>query len=853
MDRAEPARQRFALDALHVFALCGFAVAQPVYDLIGQNAEFFVAHRLGPAGILAFVAALSLGLPALLVLVEALALRLGPAVQRIVHVVLVFALATAFLAPLLNRASALPGYAPLGAAVVLGALATALYVRSGPVRSFVTVLSPGIVAFPVLFLLFTPVSSLLAPRAADASGRVAVRNPVPIVLIILDEFEAGSLLDENKDIDAVRFPNFAGLARDGWWFPHATTAWPETKRAVPAILTGLSPKEPKAVPTLQSQPNNLFTWLRGAYRFNAAETLTSLCPEDLCAAADPGERTGFDGRLFLSDLSVIYLHVILPPAVAQTRLPAMDTGWKGFTKPGHDGHDDAPAAAGKRADKRISAYRDRGDRFSAFIEGIRRGEANTLHFLHILLPHVKYTYLPSGANYQGDDTEGLLDKGLPDRVWTDDELLPALAYQRFLLQVGFVDTLVGRLVQRLKSEGLYDSALVIITSDHGKSFRPGQPKRLLTAENASDVLQVPLFVKLPGQSGGQRIERPVSTVDILPTIAQVIGADVPWQTDGRSLVDPSSPNRETIELRALDHLREPMRFAAADLTSYPRLRWKLETFGSRTPLARTAITARHSELLGAPISALTVTEAEPELTFASEQVGLFADVQPGSGVLPAHLRGEILGLPPGPPLEIAVAVNGRIEVVTRTTAWTNKPHYVSAMIPEPAFQPGPNALEVFKIRQAGGKVVLSPIPLPAQHEFKLARDEAGQETLVASTGQALPLRQDAVKGYLDRISSPARLYQLTGWAVDAAKRKPAAAVVVFSEGKQVYSGRTGGSRPDLVKFFGAGSVLESGFRLTVPKAALTNPASLRIFGISEDGVAGELTIDDAVRSSLENS
>jgi hypothetical protein len=75
--------------------------------------------------------------------------------------------------------------------------------------------------------------------------------------------------------------------------------------------------------------------------------------------------------------------------------------------------------------------------------------------------------------------------------------------------------------------------------------------------------------------------------------------------------------------------------------------------------------------------------------------------------------------------------------------------------------------------------------------------------------------------------------------------KPAATVVVFSEGKQIYSGRPRRSRPDLVKFFGAEAVLESGFQLKVPKETLKNRSSLRLFGVSDDGTASELNINEA--------
>ena len=45
--------------------------------------------------------------------------------------------------------------------------------------------------------------------------------------------------------------------------------------------------------------------------------------------------------------------------------------------------------------------------------------------------------------------------------------------QRHLLQLAYVDSLIGDLVQELKAQGIYDDALVVLTADHGISFEPG--------------------------------------------------------------------------------------------------------------------------------------------------------------------------------------------------------------------------------------------------------------------------------------------------------------------------------------------------------------------------------------------
>ena len=56
---------------------------------------------------------------------------------------------------------------------------------------------------------------------------------------------------------------------------------------------------------------------------------------------------------------------------------------------------------------------------------------------------------------------------------------------------------------KLKAEGIWDKALVVLTADHGVSFIPGQHRRSVTAANFSDIASVPLFVKLPHEKVGR--------------------------------------------------------------------------------------------------------------------------------------------------------------------------------------------------------------------------------------------------------------------------------------------------------------------------------------------------------------
>ena len=56
-----------------------------------------------------------------------------------------------------------------------------------------------------------------------------------------------------------------------------------------------------------------------------------------------------------------------------------------------------------------------------------------------------------------------------------------------------------------------DRCLLIVTADHGVSFRAGHSRRLPDAANLSDIASVPLFIKLPGQTEGRVDDRNVES------------------------------------------------------------------------------------------------------------------------------------------------------------------------------------------------------------------------------------------------------------------------------------------------------------------------------------------------------
>ena len=142
-------------------------------------------------------------------------------------------------------------------------------------------------------------------------------------------------------------------------------------------------------------------------------------------------------------------------------------------------------------------------------------EAPALHFLHTILPHAPWEYLPDGHRS---------DKKLD-------------FYTRHLLQVGLVDNLLGMTIERLKEQQLYDPSLIIVTADHGISFWPTtQIKNTNLLNDLQDVAHIPLFIKLPLRNNGKKDFKNIKHVDLLPTIADVIKIDLPFATDGNSIL-----------------------------------------------------------------------------------------------------------------------------------------------------------------------------------------------------------------------------------------------------------------------------------------------------------------------------
>jgi hypothetical protein len=480
----------------------------------------------------------------------------------------------------------------------------------------------------------------------------------PVIVLVFDEFPTDTLTTPGGRIDAHRYPNFAALAETSTWFRNGHTVFDSTFAAIPAILDARAPLPNTAADVRSHQPSVFHMMHRLGYRVIKVESASAVCPPWICHGA-------------------------------RTRRPGVLSRLAGSGRPA-------------RLHKWIGAIRDR----------VRP----TFYFHHALLPHEPWIYLPSGHQNrpEGEDPIAGINKpnGFHDPGLTDHNHL------RYLLQVGFTDHELGLLLRRLRRTGLFDRALLVVLADHGYSFELNVPgRRRVRDGNVEELAPVPLFVKAPGQTEGQVDDSIVRTLDVVPTVADLLDVEVPWTQDGYSAFSEVTRAREQVSLPT----RYFRRVVSIDREEFERRREAVRrrraaTFGTGArserafgdPWAGAYRIGPHPELLGRrPTGVVASGGVHAELANAA----LLADVRPSERILPTRVAGRVEGGPPGAVRDLAVAVNGRIRAVGRSFHLRGREQeYLSLMVPETALRRGRNHLELLEVRPGGALVRLARAP-----------------------------------------------------------------------------------------------------------------------------------------------
>ena len=482
----------------------------------------------------------------------------------------------------------------------------------------------------------------------------------PVVILAFDEFPVDALRTPDGRIDAERFPNFARFARESTWWPNASASHDSTPRAFPPLLDGRRPRRTVKA-TVQGHPESVFTLFgERGYRVVSAEEATDSCPPRYC------------------------------PGAAKRRLGILDN----------------------------LRRNGREQRLERWMRQIRRRPRPAFYFKHVLLPHLPWLYLPSGRRFQASIGSLASPAGFHDRGLTVHN------HERLLLQIGYVDRQLGRLVRRMKREGIYDEALIALTADHGIAFELGvKDRRKVSESNVDEVAPVPFFVKAPGQHDGAVNDAQVTAMDLVPTIADVLDVTPRWHVEGVSGFAPEAAERTNVRLP----LREfngfvtlPAEEMARRRQANMRHRARLFSTGAESkrrygdPWASLYRSGPDSALVGRPAASIRrvpAGRARGEFVFRTPRP--WSRVRPRSGIVPVQAAGHIRGGARGATREVAVAVNGRIRATGRTfylrgprAPRRRRGETFSLVFPERALHRGANSVELFEVLRRGRGLVL---------------------------------------------------------------------------------------------------------------------------------------------------
>ncbi|MFK7977874.1 MAG: sulfatase-like hydrolase/transferase [Halioglobus sp.] len=578
-----------SLNALAVLlCLFGLAFAEPVLTSFGSTPTIFHFYSIeSPLLIFAFAASAAL-LPALATWCLWLVLqRLSERASQLFFALCCFALAFVWMVQIAKwEIGILSPYLLLAMATVFAVVFLASVYWFASLRSLLAFGGVSPLILIAAFLFFSPVSEIVTRGSATSVEVQAGVSSAPIVFIMLDEFPTLGLLNSRGELDKRRFPNLAQFNQDATWYRHYSVLDGKTIYSVPAILTGKTPRKVPA--TSANHPNSLFTWLAPTHHLAVFENITALCELSQCSEAGPGipitePESKFGG--LLNSAVQLWLRRIALTGSREVELTqfqeeivstAADTG-------GPQTGVNAASKVKPRTLRLASVPR----RFDRFLESFSVGPP-TLYFLHLELPHIPWRFYPDGTRFRMP-----YDKADFEYANNDGGLwMVRLKEHRFLLQAQYVDTLLGIMFAKLKDLGLYDESLIVVTADHGRTFKYNVPSRELTADTLEGVAYAPLFIKGPMQVEGSVSDENIMGHDLLPTLAQGLDLSLPWPVDGSAAGSQTIASRGTskfVNIRNSDN-PEGVQLDFDDSVTFPN-------FENRWIGEHTAASSEHSLLI----------------------------------------------------------------------------------------------------------------------------------------------------------------------------------------------------------------------------------------------------------------
>jgi len=541
---------------LGLLGLTGFALSQPILSMAGESPTLFTYHDVQGLGLVIFALAVALIPPialwAVVVVVGLVNRRWGDGVFIAMAVVLAAAAIMQVLRAVGVDGAALVSVLAVVAAVGFGGA----LVRFDTVRAWLryTAVLPALAV--IVFLVASPTSDLL--RARDAGAKTLGANLPTVVFLMLDELPTQSLLGADGTIDPARFPNLASLAADATWYRDYSVLATYTDVSVPAILSGAEPRAGQALWT--SYPDTIFSLLQPTHDVTSVEAFTELCGFPECAPDGVDGTRGEEPRVgeLSSRVAELWWQRLYPPAAGSADLAefgdeAVESDLAD-TRGGSTTDEDAMRQwAGVISARPANAAR--------FVNALAPSTDPAFYYLHLMYPHQPWTYYPDGTRYSSGEASELLNTMPSD--WA-----AAVEEQQHLWQARYADAVVGQVLERLRQTGLYDDAVIVVTSDHGVALEGTSTKgRAVQSDTVTDLAYAPLVIKEPGQTVGRVDDSNLLAIDLLPTVAEAVGVEIPWRVPGYPAGSPEIEERGDDKL-IYDFGADPLRPKLVDILRF---------------------------------------------------------------------------------------------------------------------------------------------------------------------------------------------------------------------------------------------------------------------------------------------
>ncbi len=366
-------------------------------------------------------------------------------------------------------------------------------------------------------------SPMIALGRANPAASLPVAKPTapsagPVIVIVVDTLRADHL--PGYGYEKGNTPNLAAFGRDAIRFQSAFANASWTRPSFATIMTGRYPSNHRTMDKSASLPAEVTTL---AEAFGSAGYRTVGFVTNYNVAPFFRFDQGFDLYRYLEPNFVLGANdtaaKFLAVQFARQRIESMRAA-TGRVEAGSAYQDAA------HVNREIFGWLDRTKQDAAGCSSRPCAADAWLMFVGYMDPHDPYFPHPyDGTGYsRAAHQKPALDEAAHLERLYDGEIT-------------YWDQNFGELVARLKADGIYDDATILVTSDHGEEF--GEHGGFWHGTTLYDEqVHIPLFLKLPqNDRGGSVVAHWVEHVDLLPTLARLAGIEMPGGIQGRDLFE----------------------------------------------------------------------------------------------------------------------------------------------------------------------------------------------------------------------------------------------------------------------------------------------------------------------------